>query len=574
MNKRNWFWGWALGLAVLILPDMSLARENPTDWYVKDFQTEIQVKEDSTLEIVETIVADAAKLPDKHGIFRVLPETINVEGKKVHTPVELVSITNERGVRWQNEESRSAKDGTVTWKIGNPNVNVLGVNTFVIRYKVGNAISFVNPNFDELYWNLSGNFWQMDIEKFQAKIVFPPSITQDKTAVTLYAGKLGAKDSENAFYKWSAPNVLQVQARSMLNPGEGVTASVTLPKNVFVPYKLGIWQIYGAYVFYAIPVIIFLVCFLLWWKFGKDPKLNKTVIAQYEIPENLSPLTMGELMQSGSLKKESIAAELVNFAVQGFVKIRETETKVLFVKSKDYEFEYTGKDTADLSLAQKQLLDEIFDASSNVKKLSELKRQFQGAMAKIEKQAFAEMVGRDFLSPKGKRFGMIFIAVGVFTLFVSIGLRRYIPDEPFWSIIISGIVFILFACVMPKRTARGAEVNWQIKGFKLFLKTVDKDRAVFYEKENIFEKFLPYAILFGMTKQWIERMREVYGEEFMTRYVPAWYVGSLAGFDANSFAGDLDQLSKSIAMNMASSSGAGGAGGSGGGRGGGGGGGW
>ena len=106
------------------------------------------------------------------------------------------------------------------------------------------------------------------------------------------------------------------------------------------------------------------------------------------------------------------------------------------------------------------------------------------------------------------------------------------------------------------------------------METVDKDRAKFYEKENIFEKFLPYAIVFGITELWIKRMKEIYGEEYFAHYAPAWYAGNMAAFSADSFASAIDSLSSSIASNTSAPSGSGGGGGAGGGGGGGGGGGW
>jgi uncharacterized membrane protein len=142
------------------------------------------------------------------------------------------------------------------------------------------------------------------------------------------------------------------------------------------------------------------------------------------------------------------------------------------------------------------------------------------------------------------------------------------------SIFVTGIIVFVFGCLMPKRTPEGAELNWQIKGFKLFMETVDKDRAEFYEKENIFEKCLPYAILFGMTKIWIQKMQEIYGEGYWANHAPIWYVGNLSSFDTESFVGAMNKLSSDIAASTSSPSGSGGSGFSGGGGGGGGGGGW
>ena len=166
--------------------------------------------------------------------------------------------------------------------------------------------------------------------------------------------------------------------------------------------------------------------------------------------------------------------------------------------------------------------------------------------------------------------------IGAFFMFL--GIMPFVVDwlSGFFTLamILTGIVLFLFGLIMPKRTQVGAELSWEIKGFKMFMETVDKDRAQFYEKENIFEKFLPYAIVFGMTSLWIQKMRDIYGEEFYTTYAPAWYVGSLAHFDVNSLNSVIDNLSAGIAASTSAPSGSGGAGGSGGGGGGGGGGGW
>ena len=100
--------------------------------------------------------------------------------------------------------------------------------------------------------------------------------------------------------------------------------------------------------------------------------------------------------------------------------------------------------------------------------------------------------------------------------------------------------------------------------------TAEKYRQQFNEKENIFEKFLPYAIMFGITKEWIKKMKIVYGDKFMA-YYPVWYVGgNLDHFDIDNFASTITAVSSAVGT----ASGAGGAGGAGGGGGGGGGGGW
>ena len=170
--------------------------------------------------------------------------------------------------------------------------------------------------------------------------------------------------------------------------------------------------------------------------------------------------------------------------------------------------------------------------------------------------------------------GAILMVLGFFSTMV---LAETIFPSVFLSLnlFLSGVIVLIFGRLMKKRTPEGAELAWKIEGFNLFMETVDKYRAEFYEKEYIFEKFLPYAIIFDITGIWISKMKQIYGDDYFSKHTPIWYVGVNAGsFSADSFTSSMDSISSSIASATSSSSGSGGSGGSGGGGGGGGGGGW
>jgi uncharacterized membrane protein len=107
------------------------------------------------------------------------------------------------------------------------------------------------------------------------------------------------------------------------------------------------------------------------------------------------------------------------------------------------------------------------------------------------------------------------------------------------------------------------------------MKTAEKYRSQFQEKEGIMEKLLPYAILFGITKQWLKSMKNIYGEEYFDNYQPSCLVGAVAISSLSDFDGLINDISSDINSHVSSSStGAGGMGSAGGGAGGGGGGGW
>jgi len=84
---------------------------------------------------------------------------------------------------------------------------------------------------------------------------------------------------------------------------------------------------------------------------------------------------------------------------------------------------------------------------------------------------------------------------------------------------------------------------------------------------KLYEKLLPYAMLFGVEKAWIKEFAGLYDAQ------PDWYSGSGA-FNAGYFAGSLSSFSAASNAGFTAPSSSGGGGSAGGGGGGGGGGGW
>ena len=98
------------------------------------------------------------------------------------------------------------------------------------------------------------------------------------------------------------------------------------------------------------------------------------------------------------------------------------------------------------------------------------------------------------------------------------------------------------------------------------MNTAEKYRQRFNEKENIFEKLLPYAMVFGITKIWISKMKIIYGEDYFSTYHPVWFTGAaMAAFDADSFNTAVNNLSSNMSSTISSSPSSSGAGGGGGG---------
>lgn len=542
-----------------------------SDWYIKDFQSEIIVNKDSSLDITEKITADCGNLPDKHGIFRTLPLISKTnDGQEFKTPIELVSITDFSGNPYNYSTSKSRK--AIEWKIGDADKTVHGVNEYEIKYHVKNAIRSGNADFDELWWNLSGNLWQIDIDNFSAEIKLPSEINENNTQLWIYSGESGAKDDLYSTHKWKDLDTLLVESTETLSPGYGISASLTFPKNIVTPYKPTWFEKYGAILGYLFaPLFALILGFYFWKRYGDDPNIDKSITPEFDIPGNFSPGKLSAVLHNGIYDNKAFAASLVNLAVNKKISIKELEKKSTF-RQADYEFTLKKESAYRPDVIEQKIFDEFFAGDSFT--LKDLRKDTTSYLkfSNVSKTAKDHIISEGFLDKIAFRMLWImlliyFIVSGIifFILFRATSDPSVIVGE-----VIGTIIIIFFAVLMPKRTQKGADLLWKVKGFELYMKTAEKYRQQFNEKENIFEKYLPYAIMFGLTKQWIKAVETIKGKEYFRTYHPVWFVGNFTSFDADSFASAMSSVSSSVGT----SSGASGGGGAGGGGGGGGGGGW
>ena len=160
-------------------------------------------------------------------------------------------------------------------------------------------------------------------------------------------------------------------------------------------------------------------------------------------------------------------------------------------------------------------------------------------------------------------------AVGLLLGFVGFGLLGLAG-------VITGVGVLIANNRFGARTAEGSAVLAQTKGFELYLSTAEAEQIKFEEGIDVFSRYLPYAIIFGVAERWTKVFQQLEAEG---RYTPTtgWYVGYGYGSLSSGFVSSMDQLASQMSSSLQSATAAssGGSGFSGGGGfGGGGGGGW
>ena len=79
----------------------------------------------------------------------------------------MLSVADGAGKKWNYKVSKAGHQLNV--RIGDANRFVDGHQTYVITYRVENAILFFDDH-DELYWNVTGNNWKATIQEASADV--------------------------------------------------------------------------------------------------------------------------------------------------------------------------------------------------------------------------------------------------------------------------------------------------------------------------------------------------------------------------------------------------------------------
>jgi len=85
------------------------------------------------------------------------------------------------------------------------------------------------------------------------------------------------------------------------------------------------------------------------------------------------------------------------------------------------------------------------------------------------------------------------------------------------SVLISAVIWWLFARQMTAKTVAGARMHIAVLGFQEFMNRVDKDRIQRMPPDT-FEKFLPFAMALGVEHHWAQAF------DGIVKDPPSWYV--------------------------------------------------
>lgn len=332
-----------------------------------------------------------------------------------------------------------------------------------------------------------------------------------------------------------------------LEPGEVRDVEVNLEMTREEKLKVAAIIILNVIGISFLPLIIFMI-YRLWRRKGRDYSKAKVIVPEYSPPENVHPYLLGSLKDE-HVDIKDITATIIDLAYRGYIKIKEYGAKqVLGLKIKKADFELIKlKEFSDLTKPERELMDAVFGTKDRTT-TAEMKNKFYKKIPGIRDKIYEELVERGFFvnRPDQTRtkyigFGFLIIAIAGMMVFASFIIPFFIGGAITSGV--AGLALIFLSKYMPAKTQLGSDVFSKILGFKMYMDTAEKYRVQNLTPET-FEKFLSYAVVFGIESQWAEKFKDIY------KTAPDWYEGNFDTFSTIYLANSLSTFNTTTATAM------------------------
>ena len=512
------------------------------------FDTHITIHPDTQLTVTENITVNALHQQIRRGIYRDIPLSLT---EKV-TPVRLTMDGKTHPFFTEN------KSGALRINFGDNNYIERGVHTYSFTYTFDGAIDFYK-NYDELYWNVTGNDWSFPIDKARLTISLPNGLSVQKGGISLYTGPKGAKTHRA---HQIAP--LTFETTAPLAPREGLTVAVPFDKGFFVQpplVKRLLSSLSWIPLLFASVFILLLVYFVVTWcKVGRDPAY--LAITQYNPPENISPAFM-QYLRDKSATNKTLASALISLSMKGYIEIKPNKS---FFSTSKAEIRYTGKKHDNLPPDEELVLNRLLGNGIFVlgpSSADKLKKVFEDLKKHFEKES------KEYIITNSSYLTFAIILVTILAIFPPLALGHpelifinahfsvfftaftFPMHKPLPKLIaavlvtlfysaffigISGFMSPLFTCeslfvlgmwglsfysmLIQNVTLKGQGVLSQIAGFEKYMKIAEPNRFAASDPQNaerIFCNYLPYAFALGMENKWMKKFEHILSKANLER---------------------------------------------------------
>ena len=524
--------GLLLVALILIAPgwQASSAAQTSTPVRWTEFNVDLDVLPDGTVHVTETQVIRFDGGPYRNGyadiplarvddISNFVVSEINADGTvTVYDQVRSSSITD------PGTYSAVEQDGTLLVDFHFPPAED-ETRTFVLEYDVTGAIR-VYENLDppnlQLWWTaIAADTTEVaPVDSATVTVTLPEAVDPAEVVILTADGTVATDpDSytdDGRTFTWHAedldngdelevriqfPIILQTDVPSWQAADDARRETAEKEAEQEALYNL----IFGG-IGILLAVAGALILYGLWYTKGRDPQVG--LIAEFlpEPPDDSPPGTVGVLVDEQADQRDLVAT-LVDLGRRGVFRI---EDKPGGARP---DLNVTLLDPgASMSSLEQSFAQDLFDNDLTKDRTVSIGEGSLSNPQAVLKSLYDDLVARGYYtrSPEVTRSsyrqrGTVLVVISfILFCFVVSQIQATLLFLPFLVVGILGMILRWQSRHMPKRTEAGAEAAAKWRAFRVYLTDIQKYEKL-EESTAIFDKYLPYAIAFGIDKSWVDK---------------------------------------------------------------------
>ena len=545
----------AIGVAAPVAASVATTITGVDDFSFESFDGEYFLGTDddgrATTRVVETIVARFPDFDQNRGIVRAIP---NVDGE-VPLHVTMISITDENGVPVPYE--RSDYEGFAEFALGTDDF-VHGLTTYVLEYTLANTIRHFDDasgpgGVDEFYWDINGNGWPQGFDTVSARVFVPEELAASLTGgAACFLGYYG-DTGECSIERNDAGTQFDVSVGPVASYNT-LTVSIGFDGGTVTPPALprDHWVVAIApKVLLGLAALLVVIAAVVRKTVLRPARGRGTIIAQYEPPTGSTLLLDANIIERTS---SALPALLVDFAVRGMIRIVDNDPGTPVGDEDDrFSIELVTADGANPQ--ELRVLVTLFGVSLSPGKRvnpGSLSADIGASLYGLPAQTAALVLKEGLRAEHPSRIPRILKRVALGTVFAFLPIWIWAATFDVLEDNVIGPLFgtiglaIVVATILARRkllTRKGAEAREYLLGLKEYLTIAEEDRMRVLQSPQgalrvdvtdhdaivkLNERLLPYAVLWGVEDEWVEKLRAEYPDS-----TPAWLESD--GFNSSLF---------------------------------------
>lgn len=546
--------------------------DTPESWQITRYDVTADAAEDGAIRVTTDFDFDFSE-DEGHGPFVTLPTRQRIEGNPDQwRSFEITDVTAASTSGASADVETDTDGGVLSIRVGDEDKEVTGVQWYQVSYTISGV---VNPdvaasNLDEINWNVIGAQWQVPINEVSVNLTGP--VPAEKVACFV------GKDLDSPCPQAPVPANPVTYSVDALDREEPLQIVAGYPAGTFVGagpvlikrYHLGnvipftplSGTLGGALLLGGVAGLI-----LAMRRVGRDrqyvaathgyspgnsasfdnagkkmaastPATKQPVAVQFSPPKGARPGELGTLTDE-TADVEDITATIVDLAVRGFLRIEEIPAAELTEKEQKAKPDDPERyrlvklsPPGELLDYERAIYDPLF-ADGDSPTMVELGTASRLLEAGVEgKKALHKRVATELnwfrIDPSRARGIWLGVGAGIavvgiaLTFALGFGLGLGVAGI---AVFLVGLATMFTTSVAASRTPDGVAMLQQALGFELYLKTAEAEQLRFEEGEDIFSRYLPYAIAWGCADRWAKIFQDL-ANQGVELAQPTWLVGA------------------------------------------------